>query len=83
MESSSLTAAEKTQSSDGPSLLQVSQLKVLAAEREIEVMESREDKLMLTRRGDFIQVGGRFPRLTRKDPRARLNEIKKLIQLLR
>jgi len=64
-------------------LLQVSQLKVLAAEREIEVMESREDKLMLTRRGDFIQVGGRFPRLTRKDPRARLNEIKKLIQLLR
>jgi transcription-repair coupling factor (superfamily II helicase) len=64
-------------------LLQASQLKVLAAEREIEVIESREDKLMLTRRGDFIQVGGRFPRLTKKDPRARLNEIKKLIQLIR
>jgi transcription-repair coupling factor (superfamily II helicase) len=64
-------------------LLQVSQLKVLAAERGIEVIESREDKLMLTRYGDFIQVGGRFPRLTRKDPRARLNEIKRLIQLIR
>jgi transcription-repair coupling factor (superfamily II helicase) len=64
-------------------LLQVSQLKVLAAERDIEVVESREDKVMLTRRGDFIQVGGRFPRLTRKEPRARLNEIKRLIQLVR
>jgi transcription-repair coupling factor (superfamily II helicase) len=64
-------------------LLQVSHLKVLAAERDIEVVESREDKVMLTRRGDFIQVGGRFPRLTRKEPRARLNEIKRLIQLVR
>jgi transcription-repair coupling factor (superfamily II helicase) len=27
-------------------------------------VEAREGKLMLTRRGDFILVGGKFPRLT-------------------
>ena len=44
--------------------------------------ESKEDKLMLTRRNDFIMVGGKFPRLMKKEPRARLNEIKRLLQML-
>jgi transcription-repair coupling factor (superfamily II helicase) len=64
-------------------LLQVAALKVLAAERTITVIESKEDRLMLTRNNDFVQVGGKFPRLTKKDPRARLNEIKRLLQMLR
>jgi transcription-repair coupling factor (superfamily II helicase) len=63
-------------------LLQVAQLRVLAAERGIVGIESRGDKLMLTRAGDFIQVGGRFPRLTKKEPRARLNEVKRLIEMV-
>jgi len=46
-------------------------------------VETREGKLMLTRRNDFIMVGGKFPRLTKKEPRARLNEMKRLIQALR
>ena len=37
---------------------------------------------MLTRRNDFIMVGGKFPRLMKKEPRARLNEIKRLLQML-
>ena len=61
-------------------LLQVSALKLLAAEREVGVIESKEDKLMLERRGDFIQLAGKFPRLTKKEPRARLNEIRRLLQ---
>ena len=63
-------------------LLQLAALKVLAAERGISVLESKEEKLMLTRRGDFIMVGGKFPRLTKKEPKARLNEIKRLLQLI-
>jgi FAD/FMN-containing dehydrogenase len=35
--------------------------------------------LMLTRQGDFITLGGKFPRLTKKGAMARLKEIKKLL----
>ena len=31
-------------------------------------MEVRERKLMLTRRGDFVLVDGKFPRLVAKPP---------------
>ena len=64
-------------------LLQIAALKVLAAERNIGAIESKEDKLMLTRNNDFITVGGKFPRLAKKEPHARLNEIKRLLQMLR
>jgi transcription-repair coupling factor (superfamily II helicase) len=63
-------------------LLQISVLKVLASQRDISVIESKEDKLMLTRRGDFVMVGGRFPRLEKKEARARLNEIRRLLLLI-
>jgi transcription-repair coupling factor (superfamily II helicase) len=63
-------------------LLQVATLKVLAAERGITAIESMDDKLMLTRNNDFVQVAGKFPRLARKEPRARLNEIRRLLQML-
>ena len=42
-------------------------------------IEVEADKLKITRRGDFIQLGGKFPRLTKKDPKARLKEIKRLL----
>src|SRR6185295_6328698 len=61
-------------------LLQLADLKVLAAERGISLIECKEDKLMITRHGDFIMAGGKFPRLTKKEARARLNEIKRLLQ---
>ncbi|HEU5122652.1 MAG TPA: transcription-repair coupling factor [Verrucomicrobiae bacterium] len=60
-------------------LLQIAELKSLAAERDVTVIEVKEDKLMLTRRGDFIMLGGKFPRLSKKDAKARLKEIKKLL----
>jgi transcription-repair coupling factor (superfamily II helicase) len=64
-------------------LLQVAQLKLLASERGVRVIESKDDKLLLTRNNDLFTVAGRLPRLTRKEPRARLNEIKRLLQTIR
>jgi transcription-repair coupling factor (superfamily II helicase) len=60
-------------------LLQVAELKILAGEKSVTEIEVREDKLMLTRQGDFITLGGKFPRLTKKQAGARLKEIKKLL----
>ena len=34
---------------------------------------------MLTRQGDFVMAGSHFPRLTKKQPQARLNEIRKFL----
>jgi len=45
----------------------------------VTVIEVKDDKLMLTRHADFITLGGKFPRLTKKSPPARLKEIKRLL----
>jgi transcription-repair coupling factor (superfamily II helicase) len=63
-------------------LLQIAELKMLAAERSITVIEVKDDRLMLTRNNDFIMVGSKFPRLTKKKPGDRLKEIKKLLLAL-
>jgi transcription-repair coupling factor (superfamily II helicase) len=60
-------------------LLAVGELKILASEKGVTVIEVEEDKLKITRRGDFIQLGGKFPRLTKKEAKARLKEIKRLL----
>jgi len=60
-------------------LLQLAELKILASEKAVTIIEVKDDKLMLTRHGDFITLGGKFPRLTKKDAKARLKEIKKLL----
>jgi transcription-repair coupling factor (superfamily II helicase) len=63
-------------------LLQVTELKILAAEHAITTLEVKEDKLMLTRNGDYIMVGSKFPRLSKKQPSARLREIRKFLLAL-
>lgn len=63
-------------------LIQVAELKVMAAERGVTSIEVKEDKLMLRRNDDFIMAGTRFPRLTKKEAAARLKEIKKLLTVL-
>ena len=63
-------------------LLLAGELKILAADRAITAMETKEDKLMITRHGDFLTLGGKFPRLMKKEAKARLNEIKKLLLAL-
>jgi transcription-repair coupling factor (superfamily II helicase) len=63
-------------------LLAVAELKILASEKQITTIEVEEDKLRLIRANDFITVGGKFPRLTKKEPKARLKEIKRLLLAL-
>jgi transcription-repair coupling factor (superfamily II helicase) len=60
-------------------LLLVAELKILASEKAVTVIEVKDDKLMLTRHGDFITLGGKFPRLTKNESKARLKEIKRLL----
>ena len=60
-------------------LLQIAELKILASEKSVTAIEVKDDKLMLTRHGDFLTLGGKFPRLTKKDAKARLKEIKRLL----
>ncbi|PYK45599.1 MAG: transcription-repair coupling factor, partial [Verrucomicrobia bacterium] len=56
-------------------LITLDRIKLAAAKQEITRVETREDKLMLTRRGDFILVAGRFPRLVAPEIEKRLQEI--------
>ncbi len=60
-------------------LLAVGELKILASEKNVTSIEVEEDKLKVTRQNDFITLGGKFPRLTKKEPKARLKEIKRLL----
>ena len=63
-------------------LLQITELKILGSERGVVAIETKGDKLMLTRNNDFITLGGKFPRLTKRDARGRIQEIKKLLLAL-
>jgi transcription-repair coupling factor (superfamily II helicase) len=60
-------------------LLAVGELKILASGKNVTSIEVEEDKLKLVRSGDYITLGGKFPRLTKKEPAARLKEIKRLL----
>jgi transcription-repair coupling factor (superfamily II helicase) len=64
-------------------LLQTAEVKVLAVENHIETVETRDDKIMLTQRGQLFQVDGRFPRLTESRPEGKLTEIRNLLESLR
>ena len=63
-------------------LLKVADLKIAAAQRGVSLIETQEDKLMLTRNNDFVMANGKFPRLTKPTARGRLDEIKKLLLAL-
>jgi transcription-repair coupling factor (superfamily II helicase) len=49
-------------------LFLLAEIKLVAAEAGITRVEVKERKLMLTRRGEFILVDGKFPRLVAKPP---------------
>jgi transcription-repair coupling factor (superfamily II helicase) len=50
-------------------------IRIEASPRRIPLVEVRGEKLMLTRGGNFILIGGKFPRLTAPDPDSRLREV--------
>ncbi len=63
-------------------LLKVRELKIIASEHAVSVIETKEGKVMLTRNNDYLMTGGKFPRLTRTGATARLNEIRRLLMAL-
>ncbi|HEV3409536.1 MAG TPA: transcription-repair coupling factor, partial [Chthoniobacterales bacterium] len=56
-------------------LLTLTEIKLAAARAGVTRVEVREGKLMLTRRGDFILVGGKFPRLSPGQIERNLSEV--------
>jgi transcription-repair coupling factor (superfamily II helicase) len=63
-------------------LFLLSEIKIAAAKSGITRVEVRERKVMLTRRGDFILVGGKFPRLVADTIEQHLGEILGLMRKL-
>jgi transcription-repair coupling factor (superfamily II helicase) len=63
-------------------LFSLIEIKLAAAKSGIDRVEVRERKLMLTRRGDFILVAGKFPRLIGAKIEQHLGEILQLIKKL-
>jgi transcription-repair coupling factor (superfamily II helicase) len=61
-------------------LFTLTEIKLAAAKAGITRVEVREEKLMLTRRGDFILVGGKFPRIGTEKIDAQLAEVLALIK---
>jgi len=57
-------------------LLKMAEIRILAAQHRIRLVETRGEKLMLGRgKDDFVQSGGRFPRLKKNTPDGKLEEI--------
>jgi transcription-repair coupling factor (superfamily II helicase) len=63
-------------------LLILTEIKLAAAKAGVTRVEVREGKLMLTRRGDFILVGGKFPRISTGRIDRQLVEVLELINKL-
>jgi transcription-repair coupling factor (superfamily II helicase) len=61
-------------------LLVLTEIKLAAAKASVTRVEVREGKLMLTRRGDFILVGGKFPRISTDRIDRQLIEVLDLIK---
>jgi transcription-repair coupling factor (superfamily II helicase) len=63
-------------------LLMLTEIKLSAAARKVSIVEVKGDRVMLTRNGDFIQIGGKFPRVSVSDPNGRLGEVLRLVRAL-
>jgi transcription-repair coupling factor (superfamily II helicase) len=61
-------------------LLALTEIKLAAAKAGVTRVEVREGKLMLTRRGDFILVEGKFPRISTDRVDLQLAEVLKLVK---
>ncbi len=63
-------------------LLTATELKIRAAHKGVGAVEVREDKLMLTKNGKYLQINGRFPRLEGKSQARKLQHAVKLVATL-
>ncbi len=61
-------------------LLKITEVRLLAHQKEITDIETRENKIMMKRRGDFLMRNKRFPRLTANTASERLDELLELVR---
>jgi transcription-repair coupling factor (superfamily II helicase) len=64
-------------------LLMTEFLRRAASEKGITKVETRGDRLMLTRRGDYLLIGHKFPRLTASQPASKLSEIYRFLEAMK
>jgi len=64
-------------------LLMLERIRRAAAAKGITKVETRLERLMLTRRGDFLLIGHRFPRLTASKPASKLSEILRFLEAMK
>lgn len=63
-------------------LLMLEIIRHAAVEHQVTKVETRDNKLMLTRGGDFLLLGHQFPRLTSVAPESKLSEVLKFLDSL-
>jgi transcription-repair coupling factor (superfamily II helicase) len=63
-------------------LLTLNEIKLTAARTKIAAIEVKDSKIMLTRGGDYLLIGGRFPRLTSAKGENRLASLSLLLSQL-
>ena len=56
-------------------LLKIAAIRVRAARKNISAVESKEGKIMFSRRGEYLQIKNQFPRLRAADADGKLEEI--------
>ena len=64
-------------------LLVMERIRRAAAAKGITKVETRGERLMLTRRGDYLLIGHRFPRLTASKPASKLSEVLRFLEALK
>lgn len=64
-------------------LLLIERIRRSAGPKGITMVETRGERLMLTRRGDFLLMGHRFPRLTASKPASKLSQILRFLEALK
>ena len=63
-------------------LLTLSEIKLAAARTKVVAIEVKDSKVMLTRGGDYLLIGDRFPRLTSTEAENNLENLLSLISRL-
>ena len=64
-------------------LFAVARLRIVASGKGIRKIEVEEDKVLMTRNGDYLTFNHKFPRLRSRRPSERLEELMKLVSQLR
>ncbi|GAB4179302.1 MAG: hypothetical protein Fur0032_19950 [Terrimicrobiaceae bacterium] len=61
-------------------LVLLTRISIAGAARRFRSIEARDSRLMIEQKSGFVQVDGKFPRLTENEPASRLREVLRLVE---